>query len=132
VPAREAATLALTEPPKVVRDFVVGLGQWIMRKAEGEIGGPKMMMDQMAAAAKRGLPDFLWLLGMISAYLGAFNLIPFPALDGGRLMFLGYEAVTRRKANAQVETWVNVAGFVMLFGLMIYVTIFKDFGLGST
>jgi regulator of sigma E protease len=131
VPAREAAVLAVTEPPKVVKNLVVGLGQWIMRKVEGELGGPKKIIDEMAAAAERGLPDFLLLLGTISAYLGAFNLIPFPALDGGRLMFLGYEAVTRRRANAQVETWMNFAGFVMLFGLMIYVTIFKDFGFGA-
>jgi len=131
VPVREAALLAVTEPPKVVKSLVVGLGQMITGKVEGELGGPKRIMDEMASAAKRSLPDWLSLLGAISAYLGAFNLIPFPALDGGRLMFLGYEAATRRRPNARIEAWIHFAGIVMLLGLMFYVTIFKDFGLGA-
>ena len=67
---------------------------------------------------------------MLSAYLGAFNLIPFPALDGGRLVFLGYELTTRRKPNARVEAHIHVVGLMMLLGVMLYVTIFNDLKLG--
>jgi regulator of sigma E protease len=71
------------------------------------------------------------LLGMLSAYLGAFNLIPFPALDGGRLVFLVYEAATRRRANQTIESAIHAVGLVALLALMLWVTIFKDIGLGA-
>ena len=83
-----------------------------------------------AQAAKSSWTDLLEFLGALSAYLGAFNLIPFPALDGGRLMFLGYEATTRRRPNARIEAHVHAIGLVLMFGLMIYVTL-HDVGLGG-
>jgi len=131
VSAKEAAVLALKMPPQVVKNFVVSLGQLITRKAEGELGGPIRMIKETGAVAKRGWPDLLEFLGALSAYLGAFNLIPFPALDGGRLMFLLYEATTRRRPNATIEASIHTVGFVMLLGLVIYVTIFNDIGVGS-
>ncbi|WP_437763642.1 M50 family metallopeptidase [Sorangium sp. So ce281] len=130
VTAGEAALLALKMPPKVVQDLVVGLGQVLTGKIEGELGGPARMIGETAHAAKRGLPHGLEFLGVLSAYLGAFNLIPFPALDGGRLMFLFYEAATRRRPNARVEAHIHLVGVFMLLGLMLYVTA-NDFGLGS-
>ncbi|AUX47922.1 zinc metalloprotease [Sorangium cellulosum] len=130
VTAKEAAVLALTKPPKVVQGLIVGLGQVITGRVEGELGGPKRMIEETAYAAKRGWADGLEFLGMLSAYLGAFNLIPFPALDGGRLMFLFYEATTRRRPNARIEAHIHLVGVFMLIGLMLYVTA-NDFGLGS-
>lgn len=125
VGAKEAATLALKAPPLVVRDLVVGLGELIMGKVEGELSGPVGMVRQTAKVARGGFTDLLWFLGLLSAYLGAFNLIPFPALDGGRLMFLGYEATTRRRPNARIEAHIHLVGIVMMLGLMVYVTV-KD------
>ena len=127
----QAATLAVTRPPVVVRNLVVGLAKWISGKVEGELGGPVMIIKEGAGAAKRSIADWLLLLGAISAYLGAFNLVPFPALDGGRLIFLGYELTTRRRPNARIEAHIHVVGLVMLLGLMLYVTIFNDFHLGG-
>lgn len=131
VTAGEAGKLAVTRPPLVVRDLVVGLGKVIRGKAEAELGGPLMIIEEGAKAVKRGLADWLLLLGALSAYLGAFNLIPFPALDGGRLGFLGYELATRRRPNARVEAHIHVVGLVMLLGLMLYVTIFNDLNFGG-
>ena len=125
VGAKEAATLAVKAPPLVVRDLVVGLGELIMGKVEGELSGPVGMVRQTAKVARGGFTDLLWFLGLLSAYLGAFNLIPFPALDGGRLMFLGYEATTRRRPNARIEAHIHLVGIVMMLGLMVYVTV-KD------
>lgn len=130
VTVKEAALLAVTKPPKVVKSLVVGLGQYLTGKVDGELGGPKRMIEETAHAAKRGWADGLEFLGLLSAYLGAFNLIPFPALDGGRLMFLFYEAATRRRPNARIEAHIHLVGVVMLLGLMLYVTA-NDFGLGS-
>ena len=59
---------------------------------------------------------------MLSAYLGAFNLLPFPALDGGRLLFLGAEAVSRRKPDAKLEARVHAIGLLMLLTLIAFVT----------
>jgi regulator of sigma E protease len=129
--AREAAKLAVTEPPDVVKRLVVGIGQWISGKIEPELGGPVQIVKENARAVKRSVTDWLRLLGALSAYLGAFNLIPFPALDGGRLMFLGYELTTRRRPNAQVEAKIHVAGLIMLLGLMLWVTIFNDLAGGK-
>ncbi len=131
VPVREAALLAITEPPKVVKGVVIGLGQLITGKAKGELSGPIGIVKNTADAAKVGSAELLRLLGVLSAYLGAFNLIPFPALDGGRLVFLGYEAATRRKANREIESYIHAAGLVALLTLVLWVTIFKDIGFGS-
>jgi regulator of sigma E protease len=115
----------------VVKNLVVGLGKWASGKVDAELGGPGMIVKESARAVKRSITEWLFLLGALSAYLGAFNLIPFPALDGGRLMFLGYELATRRKPNARVEAHIHVVGLMMLLGLMLYVTIFNDFKLLS-
>ncbi|MBI4950755.1 MAG: site-2 protease family protein [Myxococcales bacterium] len=127
----ESLLLALKRPPEVVKDLVVGLGSWISGKAEVQLSGPGVIVKEMASAAKRGLPDLLNLMGALSAYLGAFNLFPFPALDGGRLMFLSYELATRRRPNARVEARIHIVGFIMLIGLVLYVTIFNDLKLGK-
>ena len=60
---------------------------------------------------------------LISTVLGMFNLLPLPALDGGRLLFLVIETVRRRPVNERVEGIVHAVGFILLFGLLIYVSI---------
>jgi regulator of sigma E protease len=130
VSTREAALLSVTEPPKVVKGVLVTLWKVITRKADPDLGGPKRIIEEAARAANVSMAELLSLLGMLSAYLGAFNLLPFPALDGGRLVFLGYEAATRRRPDQKLETAIHSAGFAILIGLVLYVTIFKDFQLG--
>ncbi len=131
VGAGEALELAVTRPPMVVKQLVVGLWQWITDEVDAELGGPAMIVNESARAVKRSFTQWLSLLGALSAYLGAFNLLPIPALDGGRLMFLGYELATRRKPNARLEAHIHVVGLMLLLGLMLYVTIFNDFKLGE-
>jgi len=59
---------------------------------------------------------------VLSVYIGLFNLLPLPALDGGRLVFLTYELITRRRANPRVETTVHMVGILVLLVLMVLVT----------
>jgi regulator of sigma E protease len=64
----------------------------------------------------------LELLMLLNVYLGLFNLLPLPALDGGRLVFLGYEMATRHRANPRVEATVHMVGIMCLLLLMVLVT----------
>jgi regulator of sigma E protease len=118
----ESALLSVTEPPQVVARLVVDLGRMIAGKEKPELSGPVGIAKQAAEAAKSGPADFFLLLGVLSAYLGGFNLLPFPALDGGRLLFLLFEATSRRKADAKVETVVHSVGLIMMLTLIAFVT----------
>ena len=69
------------------------------------------------------LVNIIYLMGAISFSLGFFNLIPFPALDGGRLFFLGIEAITRKKVKPEVENMIHTVGIFLLFALMIIINI---------
>jgi regulator of sigma E protease len=80
----------------------------------------------MAQSARAGAAKFFGMVWFISVVLAIFNLLPVPALDGGRLVFLAYEIVTRRRVNQKVESYVHMAGFVALFGLILAVTVFGD------
>ncbi|MBP7831861.1 MAG: site-2 protease family protein [Candidatus Pacebacteria bacterium] len=72
-----------------------------------------------------GFVYLLTFIAIISSNLAVLNLIPFPALDGGRLLFIGIEAITRKKMNPNIVGWVNTIGFFLLIVLMIFVTV-KD------
>jgi regulator of sigma E protease len=124
----ESARLGIVLPFDMTMAQLKGLAQMVERRSTEGIGGPVMMGKMVAEAAQAGLPAFLWILMFISVALGMFNLLPFPALDGGRLIFLGYEAVTRRRANEQLEMAVHAFGIVFLLGVMILVTYRDIFG----
>jgi len=65
-------------------------------------------------------PDFWFMTALLSIILGVMNLLPIPALDGGHVMFLLYEAVTGRKPNDKFMEYAQIAGMVLLFGILIY------------
>lgn len=120
---REAAVQSITRPPQVVAGLVVGLTRMILRKDKVEASGPVGITKYMAEAAKDGTGDYLFLLGVLSAYLGGFNLLPVPALDGGRLIFLGAEAASRRKPDRKMEARVHAIGLLMMLALIAIVTV---------
>ncbi len=99
-------------------------------REEADPGGPKRIFDEFAKAWALGPVTGIHLLMMISVWLGLFNLFPLPALDGGRLVFLSYELVTRRRANPKIEAMVHMAGIMVLGVVMILVTM-RDFHLFS-
>lgn len=120
--------IAVILPPKVVARCVTGLAKVITGKQKAELGGPAAIVKEGARAAKMGVGELLYFLGILSANLAGFNLLPIPALDGGRLLFLGYEALSRRRPDAMVEAHVHLVGFVMLLALMVVVTYGDIFG----
>ncbi len=119
----EAAYDSVVLPARVVQAVVVGLTRIIFGKEEAQLSGPIGIVKETGKAMHAGSAAGLRFLGILSAYLAGFNLLPFPALDGGRLMFLGYEAVTRRRPNARVEAHVHAIGLLMLLALILVVSV---------
>ena len=119
---RDATKYSVQLPFKVVQELVIGLSRIITGKEKPEFKGPVGIVRETSKAAEHGTPYFLWFLAALSAYLGGFNLLPFPALDGGRLAFLAYEAITRRKPNARVEANIHAFGLMLLIALITVVT----------
>ena len=96
-----------------------------------QVSGPIGVTTAIGGAVQAGLEtstweaiqNFIYLVSVISVNLGIFNLLPFPALDGGRILFLFIEGVRRKPLPARFESIVNTAGFALLIGLIIFATI---------
>ncbi|MGI5966567.1 M50 family metallopeptidase [Anaerotruncus rubiinfantis] len=88
-----------------------------------ELSGPVGVSTVIGQASTAGLKTLLTLVGFITVNIGVFNLLPVPALDGGRLIFLLIELVIRRPVNPKYEGFVHAAGFILLMGLMLVVTL---------
>jgi regulator of sigma E protease len=114
---------ALEYPVVQTKMIATGLYEIISGKEKADPGGPKRIYDEFTRAWKLGPVTGIELLMLLSVYLGLFNLFPLPALDGGRLVFLSYELVTRRRANPKIEAMVHMAGIMVLGVVMILVTL---------
>jgi regulator of sigma E protease len=123
VTVKEAARSSVILPAIVVRDLVVGMAN-IASVRMKDLSGPIGIVKIGAKRSDRGFHQLLEFMGILSAYLGGFNLLPIPALDGGRLIFLIYEAVARRKPNAKIEAHIHAVGLLMFLALMVVVSIF--------
>jgi regulator of sigma E protease len=87
-----------------------------------EVSGPVGIVQAVGSAASLGFAHILFFTALISLNLAVINLIPFPALDGGRFLFILIESVTRKKLSPAVTTWANFIGFALLMLLMAVVT----------
>jgi regulator of sigma E protease len=87
-----------------------------------DLGGPVRIVQVTGEFAESGTPSYTYWAALFSLYLGLFNLLPFPALDGSRLVFLGLEAVRGKPVDPNRESMVHFIGFAMLMLLMIAVT----------
>ena len=89
------------------------------------VGGPLIIAKQSKEAADRGLRSFWEFVAYLSIALAVFNVLPIPALDGGHLVFLAYEAVVRREPSLKVRLVVQQLGVALILALMVFV-IFND------
>jgi len=87
-----------------------------------EIGGPVKIGQTVNLMAKKSWIDVLLGSGALSLNLGLINLLPLPALDGGRILFLGYELVARKPIDPGKESLVHVVGMVVLLAFMLFIT----------
>ncbi|MDO8435782.1 MAG: M50 family metallopeptidase [bacterium] len=109
---------------------VQGYGQMIKniisKKPAGvELVGPVGTFRLLAEAGKLGASNFLQFIGMIAIYIALFNILPIPAVDGGKLFFLAIEAIRRKPISEKIEQSVTTVFFMLLLALMVLVTI-KD------
>lgn len=87
-----------------------------------KLGGPVAIFKASSDSAKNGIENILYFLAMISINIGIFNLIPIPALDGGKIVLNILEAIRRKPLKQEIETYVTLAGVVIMVVLMIAVT----------
>ena len=92
------------------------------RESINNLSGPVGIVSAIGQAASYGWQDLLELLALITVNLGIFNLLPFPALDGGKVVFLVIEGVTGHAVPEKLQSVLTLATFGLLFGLMLFAT----------
>lgn len=106
---------------KLIKDSLMGNGSL------GAVTGPVGIAGMIGDASDFGFAYLLGFTAFISINLAVINLVPFPALDGGRIFVILIETISRRKIPAKIQAYVNIGGFLILIGLMVLVTI-RDIG----
>lgn len=118
----EATKQAFLFPVRQTQVIGRGLYNIITLKEKPQASGVVKITAVTRDAFEEGWVTAIHLLMLLNVYLGLFNLLPFPALDGGRLVFLAYEMATRRRANPKIEATVHMVGIMALLVVMVLVT----------
>ncbi len=92
---------------------------------EGDVGGPVMMIDIIGQAVRIGFESVLRMTVLISINLAVINILPLPALDGGRLVFMLVEALRGKPMDQNTEGTIHLIGFGLLMALVVFLT-YKD------
>ena len=88
-----------------------------------QLSGPVGIYSIIDSQAKEGLEAVLYLVAYLSINVGIINLLPFPAFDGGRILFLIIEKLFHKPVSKNVENTIHTIGFMLIIGLLIYITI---------
>lgn len=103
------------------------IGQLISRQIGIEgLSGPLGIVRMIGSQSQNGFISLLMITAMISANLGTFNLLPFPALDGGTILITFIEMIIGRDIPEKIKIGINLVGLVLLLSLILYVTVFND------
>jgi len=86
-----------------------------------EVGGPIFIAQMSGTVARNGLVAFLGFIAFISVHIGFMNILPFPVLDGGHLVYILIESIIRRPLPTRLKLWINQAGVVLLLVLMVFI-----------
>lgn len=108
--------------------IVRGLGDMVFNLVVNKttpqgVAGPVGVAQLTGQAVSYGLHATLWFIALLSINLAVLNILPIPALDGGRLFFIVIEAITQKKVNAKYESYAHAAGLIILLSLMVVITI---------
>jgi regulator of sigma E protease len=100
------------------------IGGLFMGQVPKDVSGPIGMYEATTSINKnQGLLAVIHFFGIVSVNLAVVNILPFPALDGGRIIFVLYEMISRKKANQKLEMVVNNIGMMLLLGLILLITV---------
>ncbi|NTU73862.1 site-2 protease family protein [Candidatus Roizmanbacteria bacterium] len=127
-PWYQAPFYGLKEAANITTAIVVELSKTLfnfatLKKTNVDVTGPIGIAQFTGQAIKFGNNAVLELVALLSLNLAVINILPFPALDGGRLVFVIYEWVTKKQINKKVEQYTNLAGIALLLSLMALITI---------
>lgn len=113
---------SFTELFNSIKKMIFTLGYLLFSSEVGikDLSGPVGIYTMTSQAAQGGFANLLYWIGFLSVNVGFLNLLPIPALDGGRLLFVGIEAVTKKKVSEKVETILINITMLLLFGLIIF------------
>ena len=121
-----AIDYAFTKFKSIISTMFLIIGSLFTGKLGLEaLSGPVGMYSIIDEVAALGVANIIYLAAYLSINLGVINILPFPAFDGGRVLFVIIEAITRNKVNPVVEGWFHTIGFILLMILMLYIT-FQD------
>lgn len=120
--ALEAARMSLFSFEKIFSDTLGGLKLIVSGKVKSEeISGPIGIIKVVGDASKEGVGILIWLTALLSVNVGILNLMPLPALDGGRILFVILELIGI-KVNKKFEERLHTAGMLILFAFIFYIT----------
>jgi regulator of sigma E protease len=131
LPLSQAIPRALADVWSLNAQTLGALFDVVRGRGTASLAGPIAIVQQASGEVRRGLADFAGILANISVGLAIFNFLPVPALDGGRLVFLGWELITGRKVDQRVESVVHMIGLLLLLALILAVVVFGDLQLGK-
>ncbi len=118
----KALGLAFVQTGQIVSANLAGLWEALRGRGEAQLIGPVGIVGETVEAVRASPSTLALMLVMISLALSLMNLLPLPALDGGRLLFIGIAAIRKRPVSASVEAAIHAAGFVLLLGLILWAT----------
>ena len=130
-PWYEAPIQGFSAAAGITKGIVLVFGDIIVKKIQGEslqpglveIRGPVGIVHMASKALEKGINEYLWLMALIAIFLTIFNILPIPALDGGKLVFLGIEKIRGKPINEKIEQKFTAVFFILLIILMLWVTI---------
>jgi len=121
----EAAVHAVVMPIVFSGQVLANLWEVVTGKQKASFAGPIGIAGEISKAASSGILDYVTIIALLSVYLGLFNLLPLPALDGGRVLFVLLSVLGLKQITAKTETAVHAVGLVLLLGLLLVVS-FND------
>ncbi len=105
-----------------ISETVKGFGSLFQKDALDSFIGPIGIVSVTGQVAQTGFANFVWFLAYLSINLGVVNLLPIPALDGGRVVFLVLEMIRGKKLNEKLESTISSIGFALILGLILLVS----------
>ena len=108
----------------LARVVIMSVGDLISgRFGISDMSGPVGITVAVGNAAKQSLNSLIYIAALLTINLGVFNLLPLPALDGGRILFILFEMIFRKPVPAKYEGWIHAAGFVLLILLAVVILV---------